>query len=83
MTIDLNKDKPSLKIIKSMLDSRKYKDPDELIGEMANATQSHIIVCVYYTMHYKGRLPSLEKHLASLIKFYRYPTIIGWPLEIT
>lgn len=82
MKIDLSLGQVHLKTIKGMIEHREYEDVGELVGDMANATQCHIIICIYYTMHFAGRTPKLEKSLATCMEFYRIKEIIGWPLVI-
>lgn len=82
MLIDLNLYKHHLPTIKGMLDTRRYTDPNELVSEMAIATHCHIIVCLYYTAHFVGLIPSLTKSLEINKDFYNIKEIVGWPLKL-
>lgn len=82
MTINLSDSLVHLSTIKRMIDNREYGNVSEIVSDMALATQCHILVCLYYTMHFVGETEQLKNEADVVKKFYKIKEIKGWPLGL-
>ena len=77
MTIDLNRYRINVPLVESWIKFKKDKDPADLAGELAIATNVPIIAILHYIGETVGFSDKINADIESLKKFYGITQIIG------
>ena len=81
MRVDISLYTIHLKTIQAMLKTHEYEHPTDLTSQIALATGTPVLACLYYIAHLVGMDDKTQGYIDRVTKFYNIKEVLGWPLQ--